>query len=233
MHTARNFKKGEIMAYEDFVYNSSYKKLREELDLAKENLKKAKAKVNERIDALFEYERKQINLWDKYRAVKEMDEFLWKNFYPEWNKGYTPPEEPNLWLLGFHSDAVYILMDPGLNDKVDAQAEIERYLDSYRGLIVGDLREFVGWDKILEEAELRINIEDALRASRNGSDLSGRLGYCFYRFDCDRLYELHKSGKYRKKIEDLLEDCNYHWLSGPLIRNDYEGTARAIEEEYK
>ena len=189
--------------------------------------------MSERIYALFKYERERSDLWSKYVAVKDTDERLWKYFYPKWDKEYTPPEEPHLWLLGFHSDAVFMLTDPGLNDMVDAQAEIERYIDSYRGLIVGDLREFVGWDKILEEAELRKNIADALRASRNGSDLSGRLGYCFYRFDCDRLFKLHKSGKYRKKIEDLLEDCNYHWLSGLLARKDYEGAARAIEEEVK
>lgn len=43
----------------------------------------------------------------------------------------------------------------------------------------------------------------------------------FTKNDIKELAKLHESGKYREKIEDLLEDCNFHSLNSYFQAGDY------------
>jgi hypothetical protein len=43
--------------------------------------------------------------------------------------------------------------------------------------------------------------------------------------------EIHKKNKFRKKIEDLLEDCNFHSECGFLCDKDYEGFVAYVNKE--
>ncbi len=62
----------------------------------------------------------------------------------------------------------------------------------------------------VDDASIRLNWADALKGVRKGSKLSFAIGYGLLSEDLATLATLHKKNKYRKKIEDLLEDINYH-----------------------
>lgn len=84
-------------------------------------------------------------------------------------------------------------------------------------------------DKGKKSAEIRHDWPAAFRRVKRGYDLSGAVGWGFYKDDLRVFLELHKANKFRKKIEDLLEDCNYHTFCGYLSEGDYDG-AREAEE---
>lgn len=59
------------------------------------------------------------------------------------------------------------------------------------------------------EEKIRDDWDGAL-SELSYDDISTMIGWGFSRKDLDVLMGLHRSGKHRKKIEDLLEDCNFH-----------------------
>lgn len=75
---------------------------------------------------------------------------------------------------------------------------------------------------ILGRVEIRRDWAKALRGVRRGSELSHKIKYCFYESDIPKLAQLHKANKFRKKIESLLTDCNYHQESGDFSRGKYD-----------
>ena len=73
-----------------------------------------------------------------------------------------------------------------------------------------------------EEAEIRHDFATSLRNCKEGSDLSSQLHWAFSDKDVTELAKLHKSNKFRRKIEDLLEDCNFHYECGKFAKNEYD-----------
>jgi hypothetical protein len=84
-------------------------------------------------------------------------------------------------------------------------------------------------DKGKKSAAIRHDWPAAFRKVRNGRDLSHAIGWGFYKDDLRTFIELHKANKFRKKIEDVLEDCNYHTFCGYLSEKDYDGAQKAEE----
>ena len=72
----------------------------------------------------------------------------------------------------------------------------------------------------LDEDEIREDWEHALE-TMNYSDIASAIGWGFYNEDLQKLMELHKQNKYREKIEDLLEDCNFHTECGNWSEGNY------------
>lgn len=77
-------------------------------------------------------------------------------------------------------------------------------------------------EKIKRAVAIRKDWETALRNSKTGSDLSSKIRWSFYDEDIRRLAKLHKKGKFREKIENLLEDCNFHKECGDFMEGDYD-----------
>lgn len=81
-------------------------------------------------------------------------------------------------------------------------------------------------ERLLEQAEtgasIRRDFAGALRKVRRGTDLSYKLGFAFSNRDLKALTKLHKSNKFRKKIEDLLGDCNFHTECGLMAERNYQ-----------
>ena len=87
--------------------------------------------------------------------------------------------------------------------------------------------------KIVDDADdmnedyIRENWEEALESPMDYADISRIIGWGFTHEDLQELMELHKAGKYREKIEDLLTDCNFHtecadWSEGNyILREDH------------
>ena len=76
-------------------------------------------------------------------------------------------------------------------------------------------------DRCIKDAQIRLDFASALRNVKKGEALSGPLDYGFGPDDLIQLMELHKANKFRKKIEDLLTDCNFHSESALLSAKNY------------
>ena len=61
----------------------------------------------------------------------------------------------------------------------------------------------------------------ALNKANGGCDISPIIHWGFTHDDIVELTNLHKAGKYQNKIEDLLEDCNFHYEMECLYKHDY------------
>ncbi len=84
-------------------------------------------------------------------------------------------------------------------------------------------------DNSLYTAEVRRNWPAAFQSVKEGHLLSPKIDYGFLRSDLETLVGLHKKNKFRKKIEDLLEDCNFHELCGLLSTKQYEEALEAAQ----
>ncbi|HAR80446.1 MAG TPA: hypothetical protein DCR21_06395 [Succinivibrionaceae bacterium] len=74
----------------------------------------------------------------------------------------------------------------------------------------------------VDDATIRLNWADALQRVTKGYKLSSAIGYGLTGEDIAALAALHKKNRYRKKIEDLLEDINYHTESEDFSQGRYE-----------
>jgi hypothetical protein len=87
----------------------------------------------------------------------------------------------------------------------------------------------VDFGRVRRASEIRNNWASALQSAQNGEGLSFDIGFGFYESDKAILLDLHKEGKFRKKIEDLLEDCNFHTFCSLLSQGKYEEAEELIE----
>ena len=72
------------------------------------------------------------------------------------------------------------------------------------------------------EDYIRENWEKMLESPVGYEYIARKIGWGFTHEDLETLMQLHKDGKYREKIEDLLTDCNFHtecsaWHDGDYI----------------
>ena len=81
---------------------------------------------------------------------------------------------------------------------------------------------YVDFDRCMNDAIVRSDWEDALKSVKRGSDLSSKISYRLSDEDLSELAKLHKKNKFRKKIEDLLEDINFHQESGDFANKNYD-----------
>lgn len=77
----------------------------------------------------------------------------------------------------------------------------------------------------MSEDEIREDWERALETLPYDV-ISEKIEWGFSREDLEELMELHRQGKHRQKIEDLLEDCNFHCERGNWHDGNY-----VIEED--
>ena len=92
-------------------------------------------------------------------------------------------------------------------------------------IVKSEVCDFVTQEKILDRAEktavIRRDFDAALAAVDKGRELSSPLNYGFFPSDITALAKLQKAGKHRQKIENLLEDCNFHTEVSYLSVGDY------------
>ena len=79
------------------------------------------------------------------------------------------------------------------------------------------------------EDEIRADWEKALNTMNYG-DISRTIEWGFTPEDLRELLRLHRANTHRQKIEDLLEDCNFHTFCACLSEQDYAGAEAYIEE---
>ena len=73
----------------------------------------------------------------------------------------------------------------------------------------------------MTEKEVRSNWDKALASVKRGEDLSQIIDWGFYDEDIEELARLHKAGKHKEKILDLLTDCNFHTEAADFEDGNY------------
>lgn len=186
-------------------------------------LETEKAALEKELMATIERENKEReqNKIDRIKAaIRELWSLYWKNDDNSEaekslnNSTYFP--QLKIWLA---VDTAEALKKSKLND-----------LDKIREIVAGSGAE-IDFAKCVKEAEIRLDFASALRSVKRGTELSYPLGWGFDRDDLMALMVLHKSNKFRRKIEDLLEDCNFHTECGLLSEKQYEEFERFIKED--
>lgn len=81
------------------------------------------------------------------------------------------------------------------------------------------MRQF-DFDIARRKAEIRHNLADVL-SKYEGDEIAKKLEFTLWTSDLCELAKLHKANKCRKKIEDLLADCNFHYESAKFHDKDY------------
>lgn len=149
-----------------------------------------------------------------------LDELIWKKYHPEYDGNNRPSEDQVITYL--RNDIESIMVEFPENGKI-----IQNIIKgtTYGSVILAMLE----WDKIQDNVSIRSNFYDALQNVEEGSDLASRLDYSFSRLDIAHLAELHKSNKCRKKIENLLTCCNFHYESGKFRKHEYDESLKPLE----
>ena len=177
---------------------------------------------------VFESEQECINYENKLKRLrieavqKEMcrlDDTIWKKFYPNSQNDASDRKlyTAYMWLK---ADISYILTDVNIN-AVEAEKEIVAILNASEHA-KEILNKYVKLESIRENVKIRSDFYLALSKVKSGSDLASDLDYSFSNYDLLQLAKLHKANKCRKKIENLLTACNYHYECGRFIRKEYD-----------
>ena len=78
------------------------------------------------------------------------------------------------------------------------------------------------------ENKIRLNWWEALDGVDKGTELSRKIEWGFSTQDLLVLTCLHEADIHRQKIEDLLEDCNFHTENGLLYEGKYDECRKVI-----
>lgn len=175
-------------------------------NLEKELLEALDTEEKERKKKLFNDTKAAIfKLWDLFWKKEENTEELYEKINGV-NRNDCGQNYLNSWL---ESDIKFVL-------KKTKMKGLEKVKEVIKDLPNIDL------NSCIEDAKIRGDFASALRNVKKGSDLSHKVRWAFDTEDLMNLMELHRSNKFRKKIEDLLEDCNFHEESGLLSERRYE-----------
>ena len=165
------------------------------------------------------------NTPDTKQAVKHLldtDKKIWTRLmtkpypddYPENQK-----ENPYIAATYLHDTLSLALESHTAAEVADVYKDECKYLSAYE-------REFVSYaadmNKVIEEHDIRSDWAKALRNVRNGRNLSYKIGFGFSKEDISELAKLHQKNKFRKKIESLLEDCNFHTENADFSVGNYD-----------
>ena len=146
--------------------------------------------------------------------MQNLDVLLMLHYYE--NKVITIPPEyaAYMWLS---ADIEAILVEYGMDEYSTIMAIINTSpcADEI-------LSRFINVDKIFEAVEIRQDFDAALSKVKQGEELSSKIGWGFSSRDIRELALLHKKRKHRKKIEDLLTECNFHTECSDFIEGKYD-----------
>ena len=200
---------------------STIEQLQSELQKAEIEQANAAARIKV-IKKLIYEENERINfIKDARIIIQRLDSLIWKHFYPDWQPDGEVPEitDDNCFMY-FEEDIKCIFRD---NDIDEAKKYILEQIHLQSSAPVeGYINKHLHMDKCIYDAMIRKDFAAALQSVKRGSDLSSKLGFGFSEKDIQELAKLHKAGKFRKKIEDLLTDCNFHSECRMMAAKQYD-----------
>lgn len=163
-----------------------------------------------------------------FEEMKRINKALLEKYLPDAN--WVEPKDAGQTCVWLNGDIGAILTEKGL----DVADEIVAFIkESPCGDEILYGNEYVKMDALKDEASIRLDFDAALSKVKYGSDLSRRLGWGFSNNDITNLAALHRSNKHRRKIEDLLEDCNFHTECGAFAEGEYEDYLPNWEVHYR
>lgn len=168
---------------------------------------------------LYEEKRKEESFMQIQNCMCELSKKIYKFYYS------NEKLEECVCALGYahiclKNTIVYILSDKQI-DVISTEMEILEMIDAtgYKSEI---LRRYICMDEIKQEVLIRRDYLSAFQNIKSGKEISSIIGYSFGKRDLKQLAELHKENKCQKKIEDLLEDCNFHYECEKFIHHEYD-----------
>lgn len=84
------------------------------------------------------------------------------------------------------------------------------------------LNNWVHIGRCMEDVLIRRDFSSALKRYKDARTIARILHYAFSKDDISALAKLHKGNRYRKKIEELLEDANFHTECGDFASGNYD-----------
>lgn len=146
-----------------------------------------------------------VNIYHEESAKSFIDG--WK----EYSDDFDPVEHAEVWVRERGKNGVPNSIRELLDDADAIAKKLEDIADALAKLTFD----------IKREAEIRSDWAAALRSVKDGSDLSADIRYGFSELDLSILAKLHKRNHFRTKIEDLLEDCNFHVECSDFSEGNY------------
>ena len=168
---------------------------------------------------------------NNFDALRALNVTLLEHFAPKAVKELLPETEgckrslTDYLALEYFAGSVEYLLTKGV--QFDA---VKRYIDdAIRNMTDIDVKAFstfvnerVNFAGAIKAAEIRNDFAAALSSVDYGWKLSEPLHWGFHPKDLARLAKLHKANVLREKIEDLLDDCNFHKECGDFSSGNYD-----------
>lgn len=127
-------------------------------------------------------------------------------------------DNPVLAQLSYESDLRHLLLSFELDE---IKALMEPILAKY-GLHKIYMYRLCDIPSAIKSVEIRKDWEKAIRNTKDMTDVNSILRWSFCKNDIKELAKLHKAGKFRKKIENLLTGANFHQESGDFHDHKYD-----------
>lgn len=175
------------------------------------------------------YERTQKENYKEevYKCAKQLDQTIWKQFHPDYSEeeDQTDLQDLHRYTIWLKNDVESILSDTSLvpdKDLEQTKTDIFKMIaDSQHGDTL--MKKYdVNEEKIMAAVSARRDFLSALENAECGSDLASKLGCVFSKNDLRKLAQIHKSGRYREKIEDMLTAANFHSECSLLCSGQYD-----------
>lgn len=148
------------------------------------------------------------------QTIKELDQKMWKKYHPDYNEKNEP--SLNVAPIWLKTDVISILMDfPESEDDVMSMIKEAKYADEI-------FKKYLDMAEVKRQIAVRNDFKAAFKSVKHGWELSSDLDYSMSKKDLSNLAKLHKAGKCRRKIEELLTDCNFHSAYGAFCKQDYD-----------
>lgn len=162
----------------------------------------------------YEQKKKKEKTNQILEEIKNLDLEIWKKYHPDYNGENEPTlEQAPLWLS---ADVESILTEfPDSEEDVLEMIQKSRYGEEI-------LQKYIRIEEVKKAVSVRRDFLTALKSVKEGSDLAGVLHFGLSKKDIRELAKIHKSGKCRTKIENLLINCNYSTESGDFHAKRYE-----------
>lgn len=181
------------------------------------NCQEAKDTLIENKKALEKCVVTDANKNDHGHTLFELDRKLFLHFYPK----EKADEQPNFSDAGLALRYIVEDLDGLLVDFAEEEV-LKFYEKTADDLAIAREVYMPSFEEARKSAKIRKNWAEALRRAKKGTDLSYKIRFGLSKADIKELAKLHSSKKFRQKIEDLLEDCNFHKENSDFIGGRYE-----------
>lgn len=152
---------------------------------------------------------------DILEEIKELDLKIWKKYHPDYKDDGNEPElyQAPMWL---NTDICEIIMDfPESENDIISMIKSSKHGEKI-------IKDYLKMDFIKNKIRIRKDFLSALKSVKDGADLSADLEWSFSKKDLAELAKLHKANKCRRKIEELLTNCNFHYECGKFNNKEYD-----------